>query len=93
MITRLDDELHARLKARAAAEGRSLNDLTVEALNALVHEPLTREVVRERLRARGTLVVPETTTPRPGPSVWRDLPPGAGRAVFEALMAEREEGR
>jgi len=49
--------------------------------------------VRERLRARGTLVVPESTTPPPGPEVWRNQPPGAGRAVLEALLADREEGR
>lgn len=27
LITRVDDELHARLKAKAEAEGRSMNDL------------------------------------------------------------------
>lgn len=91
MITRLDDELHARLKARAAAEGRSLNDLTVEALAALVREPLTRSVLRERLRAAGRLVVPGDT-PRPDPKVVRAAWEQGGKAVLDALQAERNEG-
>jgi plasmid stability protein len=91
MITRLDDELHAGLKARAAAEGRSLNDLIVEALTELVREPLTRSVLRERLRKAGCLVVPEETT-RPDPEVVRAALANAGTSVSEALEADRDEG-
>jgi plasmid stability protein len=91
MITRLDDELHARLKARAAAEGRSLNDLTVEALSTLVHEPLTRTELRERLRSAGRLVVPEQTF-QPDPKRAQAARANAGRSVSEALEADRREG-
>lgn len=92
MITRLDDELHARLKARAAAEGRSLNDLTVEALSTLVRGPLTRAELRERLRSAGDLVVPENTA-RPDPEAVRAQWAHGGRAILDALEADRDEER
>lgn len=95
MITRLDDELHARLKARAAAEGRSLNDLTVEALSALVSTPLTRAELRERLRNAGRLVLPEgpANAARPDLDVARAEWARSGRAILEALEADRNEER
>jgi plasmid stability protein len=92
MITRLDDELHARLKARAAAEGRSLNDLTIEALSALVRGPLSRAELRERLRSAGDLVVPENTA-RPDPDVLRAEWARGGRAILDALEDDRNEER
>jgi len=36
LISRIDDALHARLKARAAADGRSMNGVVVEALEVAV---------------------------------------------------------
>ena len=91
MITRLDDELHSRLKARAAVEGRSLNDLIVDALSALVSKPLTRSEFREQLRRTGRLVEPGDVV-RPDPKVVRAAWASGGRAVMAALMAEREQG-
>jgi len=44
LITRIDDDLHARLKARAKSEGKSMN--------ALVQELLERELPPESGRAR-----------------------------------------
>jgi plasmid stability protein len=65
LITRIDDELHARLKARAEAEGRSMNDLVTEIVRGLVAQvesPLER---RSRLVAEGKLItfVPEDEAP------------------------------
>lgn len=50
LITRLDDDLHARLKARAQAEGRSVNALVVEALERVTGAPVD---ARAALRQRG----------------------------------------
>ena len=85
MITRLDDELHARLKARAATEGRSVNELVIEALHQVLEAANSRQAVRERARASGRLVVPEP----PGEPVREEVPAGLGGAVRAALDAER----
>jgi plasmid stability protein len=91
MITRLDDGLHARLKAKAAADGRSANDLVVEAISRILGEASPRQVVRARLAAKGKLMVP----PRPAQIPTRKeawaAGRGAGTAVSEALEAERNE--
>jgi plasmid stability protein len=90
LITRIDDDLHQRLKVRAAAESRSVNALVTELLREAVSQADSRAALRERLRAAGLEVV----LPRP-----RRRPPsrdaviastrGAGRAVSEALEADR----
>ena len=46
------------LKARAAAEGRSMNALVVDALEAAAAAPTGRAEVRARIRAAGLLVAP-----------------------------------
>ncbi len=38
LIARIDDRLHARLKAQAAAEGRSLNSLVTDALEQMARD-------------------------------------------------------
>lgn len=91
MITRVDDELHARLKSRAASEGRSVNDLVVEALTALVGQALTREVVRQRARDAGWLVEPVGPVTRPSPEELRAATSGTGHSVSEALDVDRGE--
>lgn len=65
MITRIDDELHARLKARAEAEGRSMNDLVTEALRSVVAQVESPFERRNRLVAEGKLIafVPENEAP------------------------------
>jgi plasmid stability protein len=89
LIARIDDGLHARLKERAAAEGRSLNALVVEALEAAAASGDRRAELRAQARAAGVLVVP----PRPAGTghredVWK-MTRGAGTAASEALSAER----
>ena len=89
MITRLDDDLHARLKERAAAENRSVNDLVVESLRAMLDVKVTRAAFRERVRAAGKLVTP----PRPTESTSREAviasTRGWGTSASEALEEER----
>jgi plasmid stability protein len=89
MITRLDDELHARIKAQADAEGRSVNELVVQVLSRALGNASSRDGVRERARATGRLVVPEP----PAETVSRDeairSTRGLGNAVSTALEEER----
>ncbi|HVK21942.1 MAG TPA: toxin-antitoxin system HicB family antitoxin [Actinokineospora sp.] len=94
MITRLDDDLHARLKERAAAANRSVNELVIEYLTTALDAKITRKALRDRVRAAGKLVTPPTTTSR----VHRSreeviaLGRGAGTSVSDALAAERAAG-
>ncbi len=89
MITRLDDELHARLKARAAAEDRSVNDLVIAALTASLDEPPTRRAIRDRAWASGRLVVPDPPARTPDPAEVEQSTRGFGDAVSAALDEER----
>jgi antitoxin FitA len=91
LITRIHDDLHARLKEAAAHEGRSMNALVIEALErATGRNADQRAIVRRRARESGLLVVPA----QPGrPTPRRDViesTRGVGRAVSEALADERD---
>lgn len=89
LITRIDEELHRKLKERAKIEGRSVNAIVVEALQAKV---LTNEHERVRAKLREAGLLDE---PPPGPLTPFDLDEaiestrGLGRAVSEALEADR----
>jgi antitoxin FitA len=91
LITRIDDDLHRRLKRRAAAEGRSVNAMVTELLRGAALKQDERDLTRARLRALGRLV----TLPRPRRALSRDaaiaLTRGAGTAASEALAAERKQ--
>lgn len=89
LITRLDDDLHARLKDRAAVEGRSVNALVVEIIEgALAHEDSRRRLKRH-LVAEGLAVVPAPPARPPSRDAAIRSTAGAGRVVSEALGAER----
>lgn len=90
LITRVDDELHARLKRRAEAERRSVNAIVVEALEQLTAQPSdARAAVRARARAAGLLVTrPSPTAPQPREQAIAATR-GAGAAVSDRLLAER----
>jgi plasmid stability protein len=53
-IRNVSEETHERLKARAAAQGKSLNSLMLEIVEREVEGPTLDEVL-ERIRARGPL--------------------------------------
>lgn len=89
LITRVDEELHARLKARAAAEGRSLNALVTELLRAGLIEGDDRAQVRARIEATGLGAVPRRPRRAPSRDAAIRATRGAGTAASEALEAER----
>lgn len=89
LIARIDDDLHARLKAKAAAEGRSLNDLLTEALKAAADGSDERAEVWARLAARGSRVVPPRAAQVPTAAAVEQLTEGAGNAASTALANER----
>ena len=90
LITRIDEDLHRRLKRRAATEGRSVNAMVSELLRGAVDTRDERELVRARLRALGRLA----NIPRPRKPISRDaaiaLTRGAGRAASQALAEDRK---
>ena len=89
VITRVEDELHARLKEAAAARGMSVNAFVVDALAMAVGDATKRDVVRRRAEATGRRVVPPA--PEETPS-WDEVEAAgaeAGTAVSEALADER----
>ncbi|TNC21278.1 FitA-like ribbon-helix-helix domain-containing protein [Amycolatopsis alkalitolerans] len=85
MIARLDDDLHARVKAKAEAEGRSMNEFVVETLKAAVDKEETREEWRKRMLAAGKVIVFEPENPAPGRDELEKMSRGWGTAVSEAL--------
>jgi plasmid stability protein len=92
LITRIDDDLHARLKMRAAAEGRSVNSLVTELLESGVSRAEAHKRWRARLEAEGRVYVPpQPAGPVPSRDEVIDATRGWGTAVSEALQAERDE--
>ena len=89
LITRIDEDLHRRLKRRAATEGRSVNAMVSDLLRSAVNAHDERELVRARLRALGRLA----DIPRPRKVISRDaaiaLTRGAGTAASRALADDR----
>ncbi|GAA1033054.1 MULTISPECIES: FitA-like ribbon-helix-helix domain-containing protein [Amycolatopsis] len=91
LITRVDDELHARLKARAEAEGRSMNDLVTEVLSAALNREETPEAWKARLLAEGKLVTFEPERKPVGLDELERRSAGWGTSVSEALDWSRGE--
>lgn len=91
MITRLDDELHARLKAKAQAEGRSVNDLVTEVLKAAVSTPESPQEWHKRLVEEGKLIAFTPEGQASGHDELERLSRGWGTAVSEALDWTRGE--
>jgi len=89
MITRIDDDLHRRLKLRAAQQDRSLNDLVSSILeDAVADVPMS---LRERIARSGMQVFPpEPASPPPTMDEVIESLRGAGSAVREALAADRD---
>ena len=88
LITRIDEDLHDRLKARAAAEGRSVNSFVTELLSRAVGAG-SETSIRGRLARDGLLVVPPQPAQPPTPEDAVALTRGAGRAASDALEHDR----
>lgn len=74
LIARIDDDLHARLKERAAKEGRSMNALVTEVLVASVEVPEDPQAeLRRRAKKHGIGLTQAT---------------GAGRALDRQELRE-----
>lgn len=90
LITRIDDGLHARLKAKAKAEGRSMNVLVTEAIEASIGDQPDRDRLVARLQQRGwTVVRPPRPARVPTEEDLERAGRGAGAAVSEALDEDR----
>lgn len=88
LIARIDDELHRRLKQRATAQERSLNDLVTSILEAAVDDDAA--LLRERIDRSGLRVLPPTPAHgRPREEVIQQQQ-GVGRSVSQALAAQRD---
>jgi antitoxin FitA len=88
LIARIDDGLHRRLKLRAASEGRSVNAVVSDLLNAgLAGEPGSQ--IADRIRDAGIRVVPELEGRPPSRDAAIRSTAGWGRSVSEALAEER----
>src|SRR5256885_900795 len=87
LITRLDEQLLAALKKRAAAEGRSVNAL----VNDILASQLTDRSPKADLRLRGReqIVTPPRPTRIPSRESLRRASRGWGAAVSQALTDER----
>lgn len=61
LITRLDDDLHLHLKAKARGAGKSMNAYVVDLLREAVNRDDAKARLRRRLKDEGRLVVPPVT--------------------------------
>jgi plasmid stability protein len=89
LLARIDDRLHRRLKARAAAEGRSLNALVAELLEGGLAAADQRARVRARLEALGLARSFRPSRRPPSLDTAISYTRGAGQSASEALAAER----
>lgn len=88
LITRIDDDLHARLRDRARGEGRSVASLVREVLTTAVL-PDDRIGVQGRLARSGLVVRPDAPPHVPTLEDVLRRTRGAGTAASAALDAER----
>jgi len=96
LIARIDDELHARIKAKAADEGRTMNEVVVRAL-----EGATLDRLDESDRLLWTLEQAGLLSPIPAPpdgpvptlDELLERNRGSGPALTDALRQERDSHR
>lgn len=88
LITRIDDDLHRRLKERAAEQDRSLNDLVSSVLAAAAQDDAAS--LRRRIERSGLRVLPPRHSSSRSREAVIERQRGSGRAVSEALAADRD---
>lgn len=91
LIARIDDDLHGRLKRRAAVEGRSVNAMVSDILRRAVVTHDERELVRARMRALGRLAYVPRPRRVPSRRAMSRMTRGIGSSVSEALAEERRK--
>ena len=93
LLLRVPDEVHRRLTARAARDGRSVNSVATEILDAAADADEGDR--RERLRARAaTLGILRATTAKPVTAAQRRRAITSTRGigpVLDQLLAEERE--
>jgi plasmid stability protein len=90
---RVPEEMHRRLAARAAREGRSVNALATEVLDAAADADQGDRRVRLRAQATAQGTLRPVEAPRVSPARRRrvlDSTRGLGAQVDELLARERE---
>ena len=91
LITRIDEDLHTRLKARARAEGSSVNALVTAAIERELATPKDRrQAMRRRLQGLGLLA----DVPAPPVAPDREAVIGSLRGcgtITDLIEAERDE--
>lgn len=93
LIARIDDSLHEELKARAAAEGRSMNSVVTELLTSGLAVSDQRKIIEARAVAEGLLVVPRQQRRAPSRKAAISSTRGMGPTASKALEAERSRAR
>jgi len=88
LITRIDDDLHRRLKQRAAEQNQSVNELVTAILRGAVGDAVTS--ARQRIERSGLRVLAPAPLLRPDRATVIEAQRGSGAAVAEALAADRE---
>lgn len=88
LITRIDDDLHRRLKERAAEQDRSLNDLVSSVLAAAAQDDAAS--LRRRIDRSGLRVLPSRPSSSRSREAVIERQRGSGQAVSEALEADRD---
>jgi plasmid stability protein len=89
MITRIDEQLHRRLKARARAQGRSVNSLVTDLLKDGLAADNERDRVFGQLDAEGLRYIP--AQPERAPSLDQVL--ATVRPYGASVIAALEELR
>jgi plasmid stability protein len=89
LITRLDDDLHRRLKERARREKVSMNAYVTTLLREAVNRDDAKARLRDRLREAGVLVTPPVTGTPPSRDEVIEQLRGAADVVLGAIEAGR----
>ncbi len=91
LLTRVPDELHKKLRARAKATGESMNSQVVTFLaDSLAAQDRPRERIRKLAESKGLLAqVPAPLNPETANELSNKIPSGFGAAVLSALESER----